>query len=142
MPRAAAMTAFLAAAAAAAPPAPRPLTGASRIEAVIDPCLIDSNLLNLKKGELAEIEVLQQGVDLAIDLLSRKARLVTRVESPNGREGPEPVTVRAIVDGRHSIRVRPLSASEPRGRYRLTVVALRSVRATRRWLQERRRVRQ
>lgn len=115
---------------------------ASRLEANIAPGQIDSYTLPLRKGESAEIVVLQQGVDLAVDLVAPDGKLVTTVDSPNGRDGPEPVSIQAEAAGRYAIRVRPLAPSEPAGRYRLTVTELRNAAATRRWLANRRQVRQ
>lgn len=142
MPAAAAMTAFLAAALAPAPAQSlQTLKRTSQIEAGIGPEQVDRYALPLKRGESAELIVLQQGVDLAVDLIAPDGRLVTTVDSPNGRNGPEPLAVRADAAGRYEIRVRTLSADEPSGKYRLTVAELRNAVATRRWLDQRQRVR-
>ena len=114
----------------------------SQLDVNIAPGQVDSYSLPLKRGESAEIVVLQQGVDLAVDLVAPDGRLITTVDSPNGRNGPEPVSIQAGAAGRYTIRVRPLASNEPAGKYRLSVADLRDAAATRRWLAERRRVRQ
>jgi len=140
---AAVMTACLAiAATSASSQSALTLGRTSQLEANIAPGQVDRYSLPLGRGESADLVVLQQGVDLAVDVIAPDGRLITTVDSPNGREGPEPVTIQAAAAGRYAIQVRPLASNEPAGRYRLTVTRLRNAAASRRWLLERREVRQ
>src|SRR5215213_7729394 len=105
----------------------------SQIETTIGPGQTDTYWLALKTGESAELVILQQGVDVVVDVYGPNGGLVDSVDSPNGRQGPEPVTILGATPGRYRIEVKTLAADEPAGKYRLTVSALRNAAATRQW---------
>ena len=95
--RIAAATACLAAASGPATARPgQTLDHTSRIEASIASGQVDRYSLVLKSNESADLVVLQQGVDLPVDLISPAGKVITTVDSPDGREGPEPLTIRAL----------------------------------------------
>lgn len=120
----------------------RALNPTSVIESGIGPGEAQEYRIRLGSGESADLVVLQQGVDLAVDVVEPGGRLVDTVDSPNGREGPEPVFVVADRAGNYTIRIRTLADNEPVGRYRLNVVRVRNAAATRGLAAERRRIRQ
>jgi hypothetical protein len=49
--------------------------------------------VQLRSGESAELVVQQDGVDVAVDVRDPGGRLLDSIDSPNGRSGPEPVSV-------------------------------------------------
>src|SRR5687767_7698493 len=86
--------------------------------------------LALREGESADIVVLQQGIDLVVELIAPDGTLAASVDSPNGREGEEPLTIEAVAAGDYLVRVRPLAADEPAGRFTLRVAEFRDRAAT------------
>ena len=89
------------------------------IEQAIAPGQIYTASLRLRQGKSADVVVLQQGIDLVVDLLGPDGRLLDSVDSPNGRDGEEPVAVMAERAGTYTIRIRPLGAGDPPGRFTL-----------------------
>jgi erythromycin esterase len=94
--------------------------------------------LRLGKGESANVVVRQIGVDVVLEVRAPDGSLFTTVDSPNGRNGDEPVEIIATASGAYVLLVRPYDANEPAGRYHLEVTALRNTRATARLLDGRR----
>ena len=125
-----------------APPEAQPpvvLDPARPVEQAIAPGQVYAASLRLRRGESAEIVVLQQGIDLAVDLLAPDGRLLETVDSPNGRNGDEPVAIAAAPSGgTYVIRIRPLGSEEPAGRFTLRVAALRDRAATAQLAEQRR----
>lgn len=127
--------------AAAAGQAPVPLDRRTPVDRAIASGQTYVATLALREGESADLIVLQQGIDLVVELVAPAGRLVDSVDSPNGRQGEEPLTVEAAAAGDYLIRIRPISAEEPAGRFTLRVAAFRDRAATARLAAERRRAR-
>ncbi|HWT13137.1 MAG TPA: erythromycin esterase family protein [Allosphingosinicella sp.] len=125
----------------AAAHAPNPLDPASAVERAIGPGEVYEASLRLRRGESADIVALQQGIDLVVDLFAPDGALLQSVDSPNGRNGDEPVAILAAADGDYRLLIRPIAANEPRGRFTLRVAELRDRAATERLAAERRRAR-
>jgi len=89
----------------------------------------------LSSGESATVIVLQMGVDVVVDLTGPDGKLIDSVDSPNGREGDEPVEILSRRTGDYLVRVRSIDAREPEGRYRITVTAWHNAKETSRLLQ-------
>lgn len=96
--------------------------------------------LPLRSGESAELVVDQKGVDVAVDMLDPRGRLLDTIDSPNGRNGPEPVFVVARTTGTHLVVVRPLDG-EPPGDITIDFQTHRNRAATAQLLRERQAVR-
>jgi hypothetical protein len=94
--------------------------------------------LALRSGQSAEVAVQQQGIDVVVDVLGPDGALLDRVDSPNGRQGDEPVSLFAHADGTYRLRIAAISPDEPAARIAIRVDALRSAAATRRLLEGRR----
>lgn len=115
----------------------RPIAPDTKIEVQIAPGETRSYALPMKAGESADVAVVQEGVDVAVELTSPDGKLVDVVDSPNGRNGDEPVEIMSAGTGDYVLRVKPLDG-EPAGKYRLEVRAFRDVAATNALLAERR----
>jgi erythromycin esterase len=98
-------------------------------------------ILALRAGESADLAVLQHGIDVVVEAYGPDGKLLDSVDSPNGREGDEPVSLFATKGGRYRLHVKPISASEPAGKVTFRVVALRNVAQTRQLLERRRHAR-
>lgn len=134
--------AILAQAAAPPPAAPIRLARGSAIEIELGPDESREAVLVLRAGQSVDIVVLQQGIDVVVELLGPDGRLVDSVDSPNGRQGPEPVSLFARQAGTYRLRIKPIAANEPRGRITVGVAEFRDAAATRRLLETRRHARE
>ena len=136
------LIALTAAALAAEPPAPPIRLARGNSAAVeIGGSDVQEAILPLRAGESAEVSVLQSGVDVVVELFGPSGALLDSVDSPNGRQGPEPVALIARETGAYRLRIRPIAPNEPRGHITVDVAMLRSVAETRRLIAERRRAR-
>ena len=86
--------------------------------------------LRLRAGESVQLVVRQIGVDLVVVVEGPGNALPFTVDSPNGRNGDEPVEIVSTTGGEYRLTVRPYDVGEPAGRYRLEVQAWRDARAT------------
>ncbi len=86
--------------------------------------------ISLKAGESALIKVLQMGIDVVIDVYDPTGKLVESVDGPTGRTGIEVVELWSTTIGAYVLVVRPFDASEPLGKFELTVEAVRNVAET------------
>ena len=118
--------------------APRPLSRGLAFDSSLAPGSAHRFSLRLGKGESANVVVRQMGVDVVLEVRAPDGSLFTTVDSPNGRNGDEPVEIIAPAGGAYVLLVRPYDANEPEGRYRLEVSALRNTRGTARLLDGRR----
>ncbi|MCB0629083.1 MAG: erythromycin esterase family protein [Saprospiraceae bacterium] len=64
--------------------------------------------LKLKKGEYAEVNFLQKGVDLKVTLLNEKKDSIGFLDSPNSTDGPELFKYLADYSGSYYFKVEPL----------------------------------
>lgn len=121
---------------------PRAIDAATKLEADVKPGEAHAYSLHMKAGESAEIAVVQEGVDVSVEWYDAGGTLRDTVDSPNGRSGDEPVEIIADRDGDYVLRVQPIGAQEPAGRYRLEMRVFRDVDSTRQMLAARRAARQ
>ena len=61
--------------------------------------------IKLLEGEYAECVVMQKGVDLAIDVTDPSGKKLKTFDSPNGTEGPEPVSIEALHAGIYKLNI-------------------------------------
>lgn len=126
-----AVTCFISAAGApAAAQIARPLSPGSAFDSTLSPGETHRYAVRLSPGGSANITVRQNGVDLVIEVRAPDGSLLTTVDSPNGRNGDEPVEILAQQRGAYILVVRPFDSREPVGKYHLQVTALRNARAT------------
>lgn len=88
-----------------------------------------SYLLRLETGHLLDIVVEQRGVDVVVVLFSPDGKKLVEVDSPNGTQGPEPLTWIAEKAGAYKLEVRSLEKNAPVGRYSVTINELRKATA-------------
>lgn len=79
----------------------------------------------LTAGHYLKVVVEQKGIDVVVTLLAPNGQKLTEVDSPNGTQGPEPVSVIAEVSGEYRLEVRSLDEKAPPGRYEIKVEELR-----------------
>lgn len=121
--------------------APTRLEPRTRIDTVLAPGGVHQYELRLRAGHSIEVTVTQRGVDVVVEIRNERDSVVLRVDSPNGRNGPEVVELTAAGTARYRLLVRPLDEREPRGPYTLEVTAWRDATATRALLAARQRAR-
>jgi erythromycin esterase len=83
-------------------------------------------MLQLRTGAFARVVVEQQGIDVVVSALAPDGRTLAEVDSPNGANGPEPVSIAATVKGGYRITVRSFDAKAPAGKYTIRVDELLS----------------
>jgi erythromycin esterase len=76
-------------------------------------------LVPLAVGESALIVVNQMGVDVVVEARDPAGKIIASVDSPNGRNGDEPVLLESDGRGTFTLRVRPFDANEPAAKYSL-----------------------
>ena len=87
----------------------------------------DTYEISLSAGQYAHVVVDQKGIDVVVKLLAPDGRLITEVDSLNGRLGPEPVYVIADTTGIYRLEVVSSNKNVPPGKYEAKLVELRSV---------------
>jgi erythromycin esterase len=115
----------------------RTLNDASDFDTTITAGAVHEYTVRLDSGESANVVFRQIGIDVVIDVVGPDGKTLSSVDSPNGRNGDEPVVVVARAPGSYLLRVRPIDNREPTGTYHVRVVALRDARATTAMLQAR-----
>jgi len=108
----------------------RPLSPETRIDTLLGRGAVHYYVADLGGGSSLALTVTQQGVDVVVEVLDSRDSVLQSIDSPNGRNGPEPVEIFASRRSRYRIRVRPFDDREPEGRYTLAVSAWRDARAT------------
>jgi len=84
-----------------------------------------SYTISLEQDQFLQLLVDQRGIDVVVRAFSPAGRRLREVDTPNGTDGPEDVTVIAETAGVYRIEVTPLDPSPPPGRYEIKVVELR-----------------
>ena len=84
-----------------------------------------SYTISLEQDQFLQLLVDQRGIDVVVRTFSPAGRRLREVDTPNGTDGPEDVTVIAETAGVYRIEVAPLDPSPPPGRYEIKIVELR-----------------
>ncbi len=77
--------------------------------------------VQLKNGMAITGKVVQKGIDLVIDVYSPVGELLYQVDSPNGKEGEEPIDLTANQSGLYKFIVHSLNKDAKKGNYTLEV---------------------
>src|SRR5262249_27050494 len=106
--------------------APRLLEPGQPIEQQLAGGQAHSYLLRLAAGQYLRVVVEQKGIDVVVTLFGPDGQKLVDVDSPNGAQGPEPLSLVTEVAGNYRLEVRSLEVAAPAGRYEALVVELRS----------------
>jgi CubicO group peptidase (beta-lactamase class C family) len=77
--------------------------------------------VSLDKNQYASFYLMQKGVDLMITTFDSKGVKLDDFDSPNGKNGPELITIKSSVKGNYGIEISPLDEKEPIGNYELKI---------------------
>jgi len=80
----------------------------------------------LTAGQYLHVVVEQKGIDVVVALFTPDGKKVAEVDSPNGKQGPEPISVLSGAAGNYRLEVRSLEAHAEAGRYQAKVEELRA----------------
>lgn len=83
--------------------------------------------ITLKEDQFLQVVVEQHGIDVIVRAFTPEGKLLAEVDSPNGTEGPENISIVSSVAGVYRFDVAPLGQviDVATGRYELKVVELR-----------------
>ncbi|HMG74239.1 MAG TPA: tetratricopeptide repeat protein [Pyrinomonadaceae bacterium] len=81
--------------------------------------------IELAMNQFLHVVVEQKGIDVVVTLFAPDGKKVAEVDSPNGTQGPEPVSFIAESAGSYRLEVRSLEASVNAGRYEVKIAERR-----------------
>jgi CHAT domain-containing protein/Tfp pilus assembly protein PilF len=82
--------------------------------------------LMLAAGQFLHAVVDQRGVNLFITLYGPDGKKIADIDSPNGAQGPEPVSLIAQASGGYRLELRPWQPNAPKGRYEVKIEEMRA----------------
>src|SRR5690606_2308169 len=80
--------------------------------------------VSMKQNFFAVIVVQQKGVDLVVKTADAAGKELDTFDSPNGKHGPEMVSVTSTKAGNYTVTVSPLDTNEPEGDYTIELLRL------------------
>ncbi|MFD2561464.1 alpha/beta hydrolase [Aquimarina rubra] len=78
-------------------------------------------IANLENGMAIIGEVIQDGIDIVVDVYTPKGILLKQIDSPNGKNGAEPIDITANESGIYKFIIRTLDKNAEQGTYLLKV---------------------
>ena len=84
-----------------------------------------SYVVRLTAGQYMHLVVQQQGIDVLVSVFGPGNEKVMEVDSPNGRYGPEPVSLISQKTGEYRLEITALTQGTPSGRYHIRLEELR-----------------
>lgn len=75
----------------------------------------------LQTGRFVSGRAIQNGVDLSVAIVGPKGDTISKIDSPNGKQGPEPFHFTTTASGTYQLVVAALPEETGSGRYTLTV---------------------
>ncbi len=85
--------------------------------------------LTLAAGQYLQLVVEQRGIDVVVAISGPDGKKLAEVDSPNGTQGPEPVSLAPEASGSYQIEVRSLEKNAAAGHYEVRVQELRAATA-------------
>jgi CHAT domain-containing protein/uncharacterized protein HemY len=82
--------------------------------------------IKVEAGQFLKAVVDQRGIDVVVTLIAPDGKQLIEVDSPNGRQGPEPVSYVAKTSGAHQIKVHSSEKAAAAGRYQIKIEPLRA----------------
>jgi hypothetical protein len=105
---------------------PTTLQATTPIERSLGPGRTHEFTVNLEANSYLQLVVEQRGIDVIVKVFSPGNKSLGEYDSPNGDNGPEPVSFVGVAAGIYSIRVNPLApADAATGRYQIKIVEMR-----------------
>lgn len=87
--------------------------------------------VKLGKDQFAFCRLMQKGVDIMFTTFNAKGEKIEDFDSPNGKHGPELLTLTSGDEAEYIIGVTPFSKDEPRGKYELQIEKISKAARTR-----------
>jgi CHAT domain-containing protein len=81
--------------------------------------------LGMTSGQFAQVVVEQKGIDLVVKLFAPDGKLFIEVDSPNGTQGPEPISLIVEATGNYRLEVTSLEKDAKQGAYEAKLLELR-----------------
>lgn len=81
--------------------------------------------LKLQANDFLRLVVEQQGIDVVVRLLGPDGKLIQEVDSPNGTQGPEPVSSIVEVAGTYTLEIEALEKTALPGKYEVKSEAIK-----------------
>ncbi|MBX7222896.1 MAG: CHAT domain-containing protein [Blastocatellia bacterium] len=81
--------------------------------------------ISLKANDYLKLVVDQKGIDVVVRLVGPDGKTIQEVDSPNGTQGPEPVSFIVVQEGSYSIEVESPEKTAPAGKYEVKPEAMR-----------------
>jgi len=82
--------------------------------------------IKLSAGQYLYVVVDQRGIDVVVSLFGPGGKKLSEVDSPNGKQGPEPVSMIVETTGDYRLEVRSLEKAAAAGRYEVKLEELRT----------------
>ncbi|MGH9941319.1 MAG: CHAT domain-containing protein [Pyrinomonadaceae bacterium] len=82
--------------------------------------------ITLAANQFLHVVVEQKGIDVVVALFAPDGKKVAEVDSPNGTQGPEPISVLAEAAGSYRLGVRSLEVKAKAGHYEVKIVERRA----------------
>lgn len=108
------------------PPAILEPTVGARAERELKASETHSYIVRLSSGQYLYAVVEQKGIDVVVRLFGPDGQKLTEVDSPNGTQGPEPISMIAGGSGDYRLEVTSLEEKAETGRYEVKVQELRA----------------
>ena len=108
------------------PPAILEPTVGAQVERELKAGEMHAYIVRLTSGQYLRVVVEQKGIDVAVRLFGPDGQKLTEVDSPNGKEGPEPISMIAQVAGAYRLEVKSLDEGAAPGRYEIKVEDFRA----------------
>lgn len=80
----------------------------------------------LSAGQYLHVVVDQRGIDVVVAIFGADGKKLAEVDSPNGTQGPEPLSIVAQTTGTYRLEVRSLEKDAALGRYEVKIEELRT----------------
>ena len=102
----------------------RALEPGRTLESEIASGQVHTYLIALEAGQFLRAVVNQRGIDLVVSVIGPDGQKIAEVDSPNGANGPEPVSLAPKVSGTSRLEVRALQKDAKPGRYDIKIEEL------------------
>jgi CubicO group peptidase (beta-lactamase class C family) len=86
--------------------------------------------VSLKAGQLLRAVADQRGIDILVRVFGPDGKQMAEIDSPNGNQGPEHITINAEASGSYRIDVLPFEEKSNAGRYEIRIDQIRAAATT------------